>query len=914
MSVKDSHTSELQERLMLRTESTRDTNSASALEPARAVNSQLGEIELIEISDPDKQFVTDQGKVNSVAAFQATLMEINPMKVKVPYESALLVKLLKTIDVGVYLAYSGAVPIITKYCFRTNSELHRKQMQISDFSKIIGSPDEVFLLILKERSFHIMLLNNLELVLNCETPSPIKRSSISRDSKVIYIHAEDGSIYAYKLHKKKLKQIFELGTYSLIEMLNEYAVLYDNKTLLVKFLASKQPPTQKLVNFSLANARVYANFDNTIGVFIDQVSKYLYIKQLPSLEDLIDYRLEEKPLKVFFTKGNKTLIVLYANFKLGVFSVLSKEKPITLDTLINIDKQHFHFNPITNMFYSNDILHDTYKWSFLEGNVEGLELNMHGGKFVKILRNRLYELQGTYINIRDLHTLQVQNKVHIPTIQSFGILESSGEDSIIIVYHSPSKFTLHNPADLEEKQEVFLEKCSFNKVLKVSKSNILVCADRNNIRFFDVEQGQIVRNVFAAQIYDISEMILASKSEILITTSRDKTLKIWSIQNSGCKFIDKLLYQDCEFSCLTVDHSEEFLMAGTRNGLVVVWHLHKHSLITSFEYSDEIIKILVTPNNRFFMVGDAYGNIHIGNFKTFTKITQFYVGNSLNDFCFDYQQMFLYTFSRNSTKRYKNFFVSDHFTIYGDVNDEWKYYTVLDDMCVKGKVPPHDPNFDKLIFSPGGINSLHIYVYFGLAKHLKKCLKERIVIIADRNGQTPIDMCIDLKDTELLGLFLNALIIEIPKNKYLATVFEDTLIKINYIGHPILDDLYRVLFRVCTDFGVPRFCDESVQLPISIKATKNLIDPEMFMAKEHYESKKNMISYKEALIPLSFNIGSEESIEFLKSIIECPNTEIFRTPLIREYLLGKWQIARKGMFIQMMLYILYMSSLLFHVF
>jgi WD40 repeat protein len=850
----------------------------------------------------------------SLSNFQEALKRINPSRIQLPYQSALLIKLLKTCDIGLYISYSGASPSLIKYCFRTSAELGTLAVDLAHTLKILASPDEQTLFFIKPSGIVIVDLDNMEIFQEASFPEfKIASAAVSLNSMKLYLYTDKRTIVSYDYETSKTKVIFSLGDHKMKHLARDYAFLSIDRELFLYRLSEKEMIKNTTFPSDLKSTLIFVNFDNTLAVFFDPNRLQISVRKLPELEKVVDYIVEDKIAKLFFTAGDKSLIIYYENTKLGVFLLNYKEKPITYATLIQIDKKFFHFNPLNGMFYANDILHDTYRWSFLENSFEALNLKTCGADFLKISNSHLYELEGDKIHVRDLQYMNLVNSYPAPISYAFEIQRYDISKNIALFYKSSTCLHIFDTDSFEPLQEISLEVMSrMKKALSFYSHNQIILLDRNNIRIFDMNSKQIETNVFAAHIHEITNGMVAQSSQLLITTSLDKTVKIWSLINNDCKFVDKMIYNDTEFSCLGVDNAEEYLFAGGKSE-VVVWHLHNRHLIINYEFTSQAARFLFTKDNNFFIIAEIYGKITIGHLKTFTKVTEIDMMNTLVDLSLDVNEEYLYVFTKLSTKKYRNPLKTDAVTIYGSVSDTSQYFPYLDDMCVKGKVPPHDPNFDKLIFSPGGITSLHIYVYFGLTKHLKKCLKENIMIIPDRNGQNPLDMCMEMKDTELLGMFLDALIREIPKNKHLATVFEESIVKINHTGHPILDDLYRVLFRVCTDFGVPRFCDDSVKLPVTVHSSKRFIDPKLFAKQENYEAKKQMIAFQEALIPLNFNIGSEESIEFLKSIIECPNSEIFRTPLIREYLLGKWKQARKGMLIQMMLYILYMGSLLFHV-
>jgi len=69
------------------------------------------------------------------------------------------------------------------------------------------------------------------------------------------------------------------------------------------------------------------------------------------------------------------------------------------------------------------------------------------------------------------------------------------------------------------------------------------------------------------------------------------------------------------------------------------------------------------------------------------------------------------------------------------------------------------------------------------------------------------------------------------------------------------------------------------------------------------------VFFMHSLVPFNISAGSNESIEFLKSTLDSPNQDIFRTKFIQSILQGKWKQVRWLMYTQGLLYVLYLVTL-----
>lgn len=863
-----------------------------------------------EVTQDEVVSPVDFDEKGDMRLFKMSIREINPKKISLPYQSAFLVKLLKVQEIGIFVTYTtGVEPIIVKYCFKTERELLGKGLAIRDYTKMLVSPDENFLLICKEYSLHIMDLATLEVKSSWEFDDQILKASISCSSKSIHFFTSRNSLHCLCMKTHQLTEIAQFEGYTMKSLLRNYCMLYRNNTLYQYNLISRSFTNSIEIAENIESISIHSNFKNTLCMIYDHVQNTSTIHSLLTLDVMNHYHIDERISKVVFARNDQTAIVLYETGKLAFFSVRMYDKPAAYKPYIKIFRKCFHFNQLTNEFYSNDELFDTYKWKYLENKVTALV--KHPNSILRPVHDKIYELVENQLRILDSRTQELESTIPVLDATRFEYKRNSYE-SYILLYHGTHGISIRDPRTLTQRC-YFSTKGEISDAILLPGTQTLACVEGSSLRFYNSVTGTLEHIITSAHILDIS-YIITSNSGILITSSRDKTVRLWAYSDSAPVCINKLVYEDLEFTCLGLDRSEEYFLAGSVQGKVVLWNLYSKLVAKVFDFSSEIVKISISKNGHYFFIGQRSGCVTIGYLPTLALITVIETDMELNRFFLDDEEKFIYTFSDDASKRYKNPLTANSVTIYGAVDGKPRYYSVLYDLCIQGRDMPHDPEFDKLVFSPGGINSLHIYTYFGMAKHLKKCLRENIIVIPDRNGLTPIDMCLQIKDTELLGIFLNALIRQIPKNKHLANVLENCIIQINQTGHPILDELYRVLFRTCLDNGVPRFCDDSLNLPIRVYSKSKSIRLDDFSSPNSFETKKQMICFKETLIPLNYNFGSAESIEFLRSINECSNEEIFRTPLIQEYLKFKWITARNFIAMQAIIYTIYVISVLKHLF
>ena len=66
------------------------------------------------------------------------------------------------------------------------------------------------------------------------------------------------------------------------------------------------------------------------------------------------------------------------------------------------------------------------------------------------------------------------------------------------------------------------------------------------------------------------------------------------------------------------------------------------------------------------------------------------------------------------------------------------------------------------------------------------------------------------------------------------------------------------------------------------------------------------IEFVQSYVKLSTEIGSDSSLEFLKSLIECKNLEVYSSSLVKMILDQKWKVIRWVFIAETLIYLAYL--------
>lgn len=224
--------------------------------------------------------------------------------------------------------------------------------------------------------------------------------------------------------------------------------------------------------------------------------------------------------------------------------------------------------------------------------------------------------------------------------------------------------------------------------------------------------------------------------------------------------------------------------------------------------------------------------------------------------------------------------------VYGPGDDYMNFMRYVSQI-IMDETPVHDPNMDSWIIQPYRLNTMHYYAYYNLPKHLKLGILSNAPFIISRHGETPLSLGIKKDFSNCIFAIFNVYDKLAQKNIYAFNSFENSIVPLNDKGFLGLDKFYKIILPRSKDSALPKFCNENIKLPITIQSDYIIPKAEDFMPKENYSSNGKAIMFLQTLIRLNLTLGSKDSLEFLDSLEDCPETSIFKTRIIKTILREK---------------------------
>ncbi|OMJ84808.1 hypothetical protein SteCoe_13995 [Stentor coeruleus] len=395
---------------------------------------------------------------------------------------------------------------------------------------------------------------------------------------------------------------------------------------------------------------------------------------------------------------------------------------------------------------------------------------------------------------------------------------------------------------LNQQGEIIKEISEFKKAvsgMKVYKNMLITGDSLGNILIHNIQENWEKYTELCEHKDMIRTIEVIKNEDNLVTVGHDKKCIFWSINDKIC-IKEKTLDHEIDTCCLSND--EKSLILCTNEGDIKVYNLPGIELLMTIKYNGKNQRFAMDKNEKYLLISNSNGV-----FRTLSP-------TSLN-----------------------NPLILDN-----NIN-----IPNLRNFLNKKKT---DSSNDTWIISPYMVNSLHYYADGDLKKELKIAMTGGSFFLNSLLG-TPLRLALDNSSIDTAGAILSQLKKRIVHNRYALETLTSVICDLNTMGFKGLDELYsECLVHVprVAQKKLPEFCSDSISLPIIFYGFTMRINPDNFFVRQASEEKIK-ITFLVSTISMNLEIGSEESISFLESLLNSPNTEIFKTKFIQTILNEKWK-------------------------
>jgi WD40 repeat protein len=384
------------------------------------------------------------------------------------------------------------------------------------------------------------------------------------------------------------------------------------------------------------------------------------------------------------------------------------------------------------------------------------------------------------------------------------------------------------------------------------------------------------------------------REEVLISGSADNTIRLWDLES-----LNEIGRINSTISAMAVGNQ---LVTGDFEGELRIWNLYDLDLESCI--SAHTARITgINYVNRFIFSSAVDGNVVVTSADyrvVYSKLCfkDAILSLHVNEKC-------IIIGFKNKMVIKNNSFFEEKIRVLGPVDLVQNFLLYIKELLLQ-RNPKHNPTMDQFLILPYYINTLHIYTYLCLGNYLTSSLENFSPLIANPFSPLCYSVYCDLKS--IRGVLLNNIIQSGELNPYIFKLVEPHLVKMNLQGLDELYDLYEAAYMQVSRKYLPKTCSKEVKLPITKAVKYQRIQKEDFFNDDDLCEGVPLL-YKENYLGIYMNLGSTKSLEFIGSLIKCPNPQVLRASFIQDMVKYKWEAAKFPMYIQTWMYYFYIITL-----
>jgi WD40 repeat protein len=355
---------------------------------------------------------------------------------------------------------------------------------------------------------------------------------------------------------------------------------------------------------------------------------------------------------------------------------------------------------------------------------------------------------------------------------------------------------------------------------------------------------------------------------------------------------------------IRISRNLQTLVYSTENNLVFIWSIPSKTLV-KMVYLDQKVKKLCITNDSLYLLFAYHDKIDFWNLECFSRSAQLVLSDDIQTLALKDNESHLLVGFSNYVKFLQNPLRVTQFSIFGHQKEQSKFFNYVNKI-IDGEVPKYDESMNKWLVEPYHMNILHIYAYFNMNSHIQKGLESGATFFPSRTGTTPISISVDKKFQDCTETFFEHFKRKGENDPFLYYYLSESLTGLNRSSHPKLHLLYEQIFRKSFNFSLPRFCENGVDLPI-VKVSKKIVIPRnKYLKDQHYRKEEKPVEFFQSYSKIPVVPGSGASLEFLSSLNECKNLEVFNSGLVKLILEEKWKTVKCLYAAETFLYLVYL--------
>ena len=418
----------------------------------------------------------------------------------------------------------------------------------------------------------------------------------------------------------------------------------------------------------------------------------------------------------------------------------------------------------------------------------------------------------------------------------------------------------------------------------------------------------------------VNGSIFVSQDKVLITASKDTTLGIWEI-DTGTRLVKM---QGHSSEVLNILSSRQgYILSGDIQGTIIVWSKEGFLLYHLVPpESEPILRIYLSYYNDYLITLQP-SSVNYWQMNNLSLIFQKSTQHHASSLAVSTDEKHIAIAEGPTVFIEENSLECNSLHITGKtVGSMHCFMKFLIDSQTQDSKAPYEMVHNHWLIAPYLIGPAHILAYSNRFSDLQRALffeGNKANFFSSVKNETPLNICVSKEFKNCIDICLRYIKQEgqgrhgKPRNPRAFIPLESCLNELNQIEYSYISKLYDSLFIENHDPYLPRFCKIELDLPKWDPCEQFNIFSDKFYPHDMFPSTGRPVVFQQSVIPLSLDTGTSDSIDFMESLLNCPDNTIFRSKIIIEYLQYKWSLLKKPTYLIGLVYILYLIMLGLHI-
>ena len=215
------------------------------------------------------------------------------------------------------------------------------------------------------------------------------------------------------------------------------------------------------------------------------------------------------------------------------------------------------------------------------------------------------------------------------------------------------------------------------------------------------------------------------------------------------------------------------------------------------------------------------------------------------------------------------------------------------------------------VILPECMNIMHVLAYKSNKAFLKEAFRAGCRFLCSESNLTPLTISMAKEFRDATDYLIKKVSRVCVTNPYIMTVLEGDINAINVSEAISISDFYRVAMMMPVQENLLTYGKPKVN-NLTLVSPSVLVNQEDFLIDGEKEESE-YVTYSVSTFRLPFTEGSRSSIEYLKSLAKCQDSDVFTTPFIHNYLNYKWNKVKLILQVHSVIYFTFLLVLVLNI-